>query len=102
MVSLSRSAKHNNSNNTKATDHLFGEFKNKFCSNLNTSVAKRLAKGKILSFRPDVVGLLVFGGVGPLTKSSNYFDVHAITFLLEKNRAAWAIVGVFPLSRNCL
>ena len=63
---------------TQETDQQsFHEYKSQFCANLNTSVDERLAKGtgKTVSLRPDVVGLLVFGGVNPITKSSQYLQI---------------------------
>ena len=88
---------------TQETDQSFGEFKSKFRANLNALVDERLAKGgKSVSFRPDVVGLLVFGGVDPVTKYSKFYDAYAIAFSPEKNRAAWAFVGAAPLTRKCL
>ena len=64
---------------------MFGEFKSKFHANLNILVDERLTKGKIVSFRPDMVGLLVFGGVDLVIKLSKYFDAYAMAFSLEKN-----------------
>ena len=69
---------------------------------MNRLVDEKLAQGKIVSLKPDVVGLLVFGGMDPLTKSSNYYDAYAIAFSPEKNLAAWAVVGAAPLTRKCL
>ena len=88
---------------TQETDQSYGEFKSKFQANLNRQVVdERLAQGKTVSFKPDVVGLLVFGGTDLLTKSSNYYDAYTIAFSPEKNLAAWAAVGAAPLTRECL
>ena len=66
-------------------------------------VDKRLVgNGKTVSFKPDLVGLLVFGGVDPVTNYSKFYDVYAMAFSTENNRAAWAFVVVAPLTRHCL
>ena len=85
------------------TDQLFGELKSKFWANLNRLVDERLAQGKTpVSFKPEIVGQLVFGKADPSTKSSNYNNAYVIIFLLEKNIAVWATVGATPLTRKCL
>ena len=66
-------------------------------------VDKRLAiRGKTVSFEPDMVGLLVFGGVDPVSKFSQVFDAYPMAFSPEKNQATWASVSAAPLIRNCL
>ena len=69
---------------TQETDQSYGELKSKFCANLNRLVDERLAQGKTVSFKPDVVGLLVFGGTDLLTKSSNYYNASTIALSPEK------------------
>ena len=63
---------------------------------------ERLAKGKPVSFKQDVVGLLVLGGVDPVINYSKFYDAYVIAISTEKNRAAWAFVGAVPLTRKCL
>ena len=70
---------------------------------MNALVYERLLAKDEKSFKPYVVGLLVFGGIDPVTKSSQFFDAYAMAFSPEMNRAAWAFVGVAPLTtRNSL
>jgi len=87
---------------TQETDQSFGLFKSVFRKSLKKLTDDRLARGLNVSFKPSIVGVLVFGGIDHDTEISDYEDAYAIAFSAEKNAIAWAAVGAAPLTRKCL
>ena len=49
-----------------------------------------------------MIGILVFGGTNDVIGVKHCKDSFAIAFSPERNRHAWAVVGVAPLTRSCL
>ena len=87
---------------SQETDVSYGLFKTKFRRNLSKLTDHRIQKNETVSFTPWIIGLLVFGGIDPVTGCSGYEDCFAIAFSKEKNIDAWKKVGAAPLTMSCL
>ena len=70
---------------TQETDQNYGLFKSKFRMNLQMLTDARIAANESVSIVPWLVGLLVFGGEDPVTKSTGFFNCFSISFSKEKS-----------------
>ena len=79
----------------------FWRLKYWFRQNLLKIVQARYRMQKSTSIRPQLIGLLVFGGKDPETgeELSNAFEA---AFSKSVNIKAWERVGAVPLTRHCL
>ena len=87
---------------TQETDQNYGPFKTQFTKNLKKISDARIMQDLSTSLPPWLVGLLVFGGIDPVSKvvvSESAFD---IAFSKEPNCEVWKKVGAAPLTRACL
>ena len=87
---------------TQETDQNYGPFKTQFTKNLKKILDTRIMEDLSTSLPPWLVGLLVFGGIDPVSKvvvSESAFD---IAFSKERNCEVWKKVGAAPLTRACL
>ena len=87
---------------TQETDQSYGLFKSKFRQNLEKITQHRIKNDKTVSILPWMVGLLVFGGVDPVTTCTGYHNAFEIAFSKEKNLSAWGKIGAAPLTMACL
>ena len=62
----------------------------------------RILKNKTVSVLPWMVGLMVFGGVDPISECTGYQNSFLIAFSKKKNLEAWQKVGAAPLTMECL
>jgi hypothetical protein len=86
---------------TQETDQSYGPFKSKFAQNLKALSDARINGDFSTSFPPWIVGLLVFGGIDPVSQ----FVVESafeFGFSQENNLNAWRKCGAAPLTRCCL
>ena len=83
------------------TDQNYGPFKTQYCKNLDVVVDERIKQKQSTSLAPWQVGLIVFGGVDPVT---NIIVESAFEqgFSREGCRHAWEKVSAAPLTRACL
>ena len=87
---------------TQETDQNYGPFKTQFTKNLKKISDARIMGDLPTSLPPWLVGLLVFGGMDPVSKvvvSESAFDV---AFSKDRNCEVWKKVGAAPLTRACL
>ena len=74
---------------TQETDQNYGPFKTQFTKNLKKILDARIMRDLSTSLPPWLVGLLVFGGIDPVSKvvvSESAFD---IAFSKEQNCEVW-------------
>jgi hypothetical protein len=87
---------------TQETDQNYGPFKTQFTKNLKKISDARIMGDLPTSLPPWLVGLLVFGGMDPVSKvvvSESTFDV---AFSKDRTCEVWKKVGAAPLTRACL
>ena len=87
---------------SQETDRNYGPFKNAFRSILEVIVQNRIEKGKSTSLSPWIVGLVVFGGVDPVTKINVERNAFEEGFNKDACLDAWAKIGAAPCTRKCL
>ncbi len=87
---------------TQETDQNYGKFKSQFRTNLTLVVDKRVEKNKSVSLQPWLVGLIVFGGVDPVTEYELETSAFQVGFSVEECKRAWEKVGAAPLTKKCL
>ena len=79
----------------------YGEFKRIVRYNLENIAMDRYAKKISLNMGPHLVGILVYGGVDPVSgvELGNAFES---AFVTNANLHAWGLIGAAPLTRACL
>ena len=86
---------------TQETDRKYGDFKRIVSSNIEKIAMARYAKKLSLNMGPHLVGLLVYGGVYPVSgvELGNAFEA---AFGTDANLHAWGLIGAAPLTRAYL
>ena len=87
---------------SQETDQNYGPFKTAFGKNLDRLIEERLVQNKSTSIPAWMVGLIIFGGVDPVTNFELRESAFQAGFSREACRAAWAMVGAAPLTKACL
>jgi hypothetical protein len=83
---------------TQETDQNYGPFKTQFLKNLKRVSDARIMGDLHLSLPPYLVGLIVFGGVDPVSKVVVSDSAFELAFSKERNCEVWKKVGAAPLT----
>ena len=87
---------------TQETDQNYGSFKGAYARNLDQLVEERIRHNMTTSIPVFIVGLIVFGGQDPHTKSVITRNAFEDGFSRELCRQCWEKVGAAPLTKRCL
>ncbi len=87
---------------TQETDQNYGPFKNAFWENFEFLTSDRLDNNTSPSIQPFLIGLLVFGGMDPITQVTNPKNAFQEGFCKEQCLASWKKAGAAALTCNCL
>ena len=79
-----------------------GRSKLLFEKNLNQIFENRIKSNQKLNLQPWIVGLIVFGGVDPVTGFVVETNFVEVAFSEEANVNGWAEIGAVPCTMKCL
>ena len=74
---------------SQETDQNYGMFKSTFRFNLGKVVQDRNELGMNTTVSITLIGLIIFGGTGPITKRGSYRNAFQEDFIKEKCPEAW-------------
>ena len=74
---------------SQETDQNYGMFKSAFRFNLGKVVQDRNELGMNTTVSITLIGLIIFGGTGPITKRGSYRNAFQEDFIKEKCPEAW-------------
>ncbi len=87
---------------TQETDQNYGPFKSAFQENLEFLTSARLNRNMSPSIQPFLIGLLVFGGIDPISQKTLPKNAFQEGFSEEQCLASWSKVGAAPLTHKCI
>jgi hypothetical protein len=86
----------------RETDMNYGSFKSVVRSNLKNIATACFSAQKSMKLGPSTFGLIVYGGVCPISKVVCENAVDRRAFNVKSNQHSWAKVGAVPFTMKCL